>query len=46
MTSTAIREVESRELESGDGIGPHSLSLRGSTLPWTNGGETRSAVLE
>jgi hypothetical protein len=33
-------------LDQGDGIDPESLELHGSTLTWSDAGETRSAVLE
>jgi hypothetical protein len=33
-------------LDQGEGIDPESLELLGSTLTWTDAGETRSAVLE
>jgi hypothetical protein len=35
----------SRVLDSGEGIDLHSLKLHGSTLTWTDEGETRSATL-
>jgi hypothetical protein len=43
-----VKNVAGREtaLDCGTGIGPHSLSLRGSTLHWTNGGQERTAPLE
>jgi hypothetical protein len=33
-------------LDCGTGIGPHSLTLRDSTLRWSNGGKARTAPLE
>lgn len=41
----AVDDTGSRLLSSGADIAPHSLTLKGSTLRWTQGGKQMSAVL-
>jgi hypothetical protein len=41
----AVDDTGSRLLSSGADIAPHSLRLKGSTLRWTQGGKSMSAVL-
>ena len=43
---TACTPTGGQLLDKGEGIEPQSLELHGSTLIWTDAGETRSAVLE
>jgi len=43
--SIASREIESSEIENGEGIDLHSLILHGSMLTWINSGVTHTAAL-